>query len=260
MHLKDFYGFTLAEVLITLGIVGIVAAMTLPTLKNTYDKQVRSAQFFKLYSEITNAFQLTLAKDEVSEVSQTSAWAERRKFTYGYCNNYLGTKEKIKTDPCIKFFTTILPGATGHTEAELNYNKKYSSWGIIRLKNGAYIYDYYLNPISKDPKVNYNVPAQNDVDKIRELGGRMVSEIGKFRLDINGEKKPNVLGKDIFIFHISEDGKIYPEGGRDYAIYFKKADWNSFYWNGSPTYGARCSKYAWEGCGGRNIEEHKMYR
>ena len=29
------FGFTLAEVLITLGIIGVVAAMTIPTFKNT---------------------------------------------------------------------------------------------------------------------------------------------------------------------------------------------------------------------------------
>lgn len=33
------FGFTLAEVLITLGIIGIVAAMTIPTLlQNNYEK------------------------------------------------------------------------------------------------------------------------------------------------------------------------------------------------------------------------------
>ena len=32
------FGFTLAEVLITLGIIGVVAAMTIPTLIKTYQK------------------------------------------------------------------------------------------------------------------------------------------------------------------------------------------------------------------------------
>lgn len=39
-HKKFKNAFTLAEVLITLGIIGVVAAMTLPTLIANYQKQV----------------------------------------------------------------------------------------------------------------------------------------------------------------------------------------------------------------------------
>ena len=50
-------GFTMAEVLITLGIIGIVAAMTLPTLMSKYDLHVRQQQFKKAYSVLSNALQ-----------------------------------------------------------------------------------------------------------------------------------------------------------------------------------------------------------
>lgn len=51
--MKD--GFTLAEVLITLAIIGIVAAMTLPTvINNTQDKQFK-AMFKKQYSALAQA-------------------------------------------------------------------------------------------------------------------------------------------------------------------------------------------------------------
>ena len=39
------FGFTLAEVLITLGIVGVVASITLPTLNNNVQKQTYEAGF-----------------------------------------------------------------------------------------------------------------------------------------------------------------------------------------------------------------------
>ena len=47
--------FTLAEVLITLGIIGVVAAMTLPTLVNNTEKKELDAQLTKSYSVLQNA-------------------------------------------------------------------------------------------------------------------------------------------------------------------------------------------------------------
>lgn len=52
--------FTLAEVLITLGIIGVVAALTIPTLMANYKKSVAKNQFKKTYSTLTNAFNQTV--------------------------------------------------------------------------------------------------------------------------------------------------------------------------------------------------------
>ena len=48
--------FTLAEVLITLGIIGIVAAMTLPSLITNYREKQRVSQLKKTYSTLQQAF------------------------------------------------------------------------------------------------------------------------------------------------------------------------------------------------------------
>lgn len=47
--------FTMAEVLITLGIIGIVAAMTLPALVAKYQKNVTSNRLKKIYSTLSQA-------------------------------------------------------------------------------------------------------------------------------------------------------------------------------------------------------------
>ena len=47
--------FTLAEVLITLGIIGVVAAMTLPTLVGEYQKKQTATQLKKFYSIMQQA-------------------------------------------------------------------------------------------------------------------------------------------------------------------------------------------------------------
>ena len=51
--MRKYIGFTLAEVLVTLGIIGVVAAMTMPSVVNNVEgKQLQSA-LKKGYSEIS---------------------------------------------------------------------------------------------------------------------------------------------------------------------------------------------------------------
>ena len=53
--------FTLAEVLITLGIIGVVAALTIPSLVAKYQKYVLKNQFLKAYSNLQNAINMTIS-------------------------------------------------------------------------------------------------------------------------------------------------------------------------------------------------------
>ena len=52
-------GFTLAEVLITLGIIGIVAALTIPTLVQRYTNKVVEVRLIQFYSSINEAVRLS---------------------------------------------------------------------------------------------------------------------------------------------------------------------------------------------------------
>lgn len=62
---KRKLAFTLAEVLITLGIIGIVAAITIPQLVNNYKAKRLRTQFLKSYSTIQQAFK-EMEADDVS--------------------------------------------------------------------------------------------------------------------------------------------------------------------------------------------------
>ena len=57
------FGFTLAEVLITLGIIGVVAALTIPTLVTNYQKETTAKKVKKFYSMINNALQFSIAEN-----------------------------------------------------------------------------------------------------------------------------------------------------------------------------------------------------
>ena len=57
-------GFTLAEVLITLGIIGVVAAMTMPTLMNSTQGAQYKAAYKKALSALSQAVTLNVALDD----------------------------------------------------------------------------------------------------------------------------------------------------------------------------------------------------
>ena len=60
---KSFNAFTLAEVLITLGIIGVVAAMTMPTLMNSTNGAQYKAAYKKALSAISQGVTLNVALD-----------------------------------------------------------------------------------------------------------------------------------------------------------------------------------------------------
>ena len=64
------YAFTLAEVLITLGVIGIVAAIAIPSLINHYNDKVLETKYKKTKSILINGYKLMMAKDQLFDISQ----------------------------------------------------------------------------------------------------------------------------------------------------------------------------------------------
>lgn len=64
---KTNEGFTLAEILITLGVIGVVAALTVPTMVQNYKKQFTLNRLKKAYSEVNQAFHLSEVDNGPSE-------------------------------------------------------------------------------------------------------------------------------------------------------------------------------------------------
>lgn len=58
------FAFTLAELLITLGIIGVVAALTIPSFISTYDKQVYKTGLKKALNALNNSIAASVALEE----------------------------------------------------------------------------------------------------------------------------------------------------------------------------------------------------
>ena len=70
--MKKFNAFTLAEVLITLGIIGVVAAMTMPTLMNSTNGAQYKTAYKKALSVLSQAVVLNVALDDYDLFQATS--------------------------------------------------------------------------------------------------------------------------------------------------------------------------------------------
>ena len=71
-------GFTLAEVLITLGIIGVVAALTAPALVMSNRNQANAAKLSVVVSNLENAFTSAIAQEGADNLYGTRMWSQNR--------------------------------------------------------------------------------------------------------------------------------------------------------------------------------------
>lgn len=97
--MKRKFAFTLAEILIVLGIVGFIAGITIPNLIANYQKNQVVTQYKKAFSEISQAIKLSEANNGAMELWDLSSYpitnGERsKKFAEIYLYPYLKTIKK----------------------------------------------------------------------------------------------------------------------------------------------------------------------
>ena len=183
-HAKS--GFTLAEVLITLGIIGIVAAMTLPSLVNKTNGKELEAQYKKAYSVLTQAVNRMNA-----EQGYVANWS-----SYRACTNEFA---EVFNKYFIMYVNCGKNGCSTYNDDDENYISKYNSY--IGKPGSAIWFDDGQFVVADSMFISINHCTQTN--KIL---------IG---VDINGkEKKPNRYGQDFFVFQIQEDGKLLPMGAK----------------------------------------------
>ena len=87
-------GFTLAEVLITLGVIGVVAAMTMPSVINHYQKQATVNKLKKFYTNMNQV--MTLAKADNGDFS-TWNYKNSKEFYNNYIKPYIKNVDEVQT-------------------------------------------------------------------------------------------------------------------------------------------------------------------
>ncbi|MDR1168252.1 MAG: type II secretion system GspH family protein [Heliobacteriaceae bacterium] len=173
--------FTLAEVLITLGIIGVVAAMTMPALITNYKKAETITRLKKAYSIVQQAIKLSEAEN--GPIVDWNVTLKGHDFFETYIKDFVQyTEELDNTSLSSKVQRKLLNGSnyTGTTFTGANATSFF-------LLDGAMV------------TLNLNSTADN---------GLWVG------LDVNGLAKPNQIGRDTFLFFCSPVHGLQPVGGK----------------------------------------------
>ncbi len=181
-------GFTLAEVLITLGVVGIVAVLTVPAVMKNYRNRMYVSQLRKVAAQISDAAVAAMNDEHTDKFYETKVAAANSctDANNGVCeagagyflNTYFKTIKKNclnATEPC-----AVSDGATykmvDGTELNVGFGHEY----CIQNSNGATIC------------ANFN-PNNTCMS---------------LAVDVNGMSEPNIPGRDIFAMDIHNDGTV----------------------------------------------------
>ena len=191
------FGFTLAEVLITLGIIGVVAAMTIPTLVKNYQKTVWVNQLKKSVSTIEQGFQKMMADDGVTKLEDTELGLLllNENFGRGWGYSDMCTTEEINTvnDILKKYFNIVKFGDKRFCKdflmKDADQEKCWdgdTAYPIYLTDGTAIAFEYLFSPVLKQLHDYY----------------------GDILIDVNGDKGPNQWGRDAFAFKVTKQGLI----------------------------------------------------
>lgn len=175
-------GFTLAEVLVTLVIIGVVAALTIPILVGKYQKSIYVTQLKKTYSTLQNAINLSIAENgdpstwPFANMSDITILAEK------YLLPYLNVKK----------------------------NCSYSSSGTTGCMASSYKFLFEINGYDQlDDRYNYYrfVLADGASVAMKLITNGYIW----FAVDVNGPgKAPNQIGRDTFVLTLGKGPQDWP--------------------------------------------------
>ena len=177
--------FTLAEVLITLGVIGVVAAVTMPTLIAKFKEKQTVTAVKEAYSIFSQAYLRVVNEYDSLEnlVDSNATQKENATRMFQELSKYLKKVKSCDVDnDCMGDVYINLTGKS--------LNRSWDNFANVQtgvLPNG----------------ISFWVLSGNNAQ------GNFSGQLG---IDINGKKRPNQLGVDFFIFYIEGNGKILPGG------------------------------------------------
>lgn len=175
------HAFTLAEVLVTLGIIGIVSAMTIPSLTQSWQKQAYVTQLKKVYSQLSQAAELAIQNEKVIDLDE-SKYSGSEPAGKEFLKDYFKIVKECNEDTISECFASSYRTLDG---------------GQIRIRPDQIV-------------VTADGVAMGIYNNDWNFSEVLSDDHGYLSLyvDINGQKGPNVVGRDFFYLEVYSDGKV----------------------------------------------------
>lgn len=198
--------------MITLGIIGVVAALTLPALIQNTQKKELEAGLKKGASEIAQALNMYQAENGVPITSDIG-------------------RHELKPE-IIKYFNVLTDCGFGHDDADTACIKNY---GDADTDSKTYMNFNGTNSLTLDFFDDGQfVLTDGALILIENNAGNVYVSI-----DVNGyNKRPNRLGQDLFMFQLDANGKLIPMGAE-----------GTTYYNANDAYCSKTSNNSMNGAG-----------
>ena len=188
-------GFTLAETLIAMALVGTLAVITMPMLKTNVNNHTWANTLAAAVSTMETALTTMIPRENVDNLFQTSPWqslsgsslsdSNKEDFIKALRLTFPGLKN-VEQDGNTYYVNRIRTSSGSLSPAD------YSDYQVFESKSGvAYLFSI-RNSVSDS--------SVSDEDEILALGGKMHERCGTLMIDVNGRKYPNRRGQDIFNF------------------------------------------------------------
>lgn len=196
--------FTLAEVLLTLGVIGIIAALTLPSIISKHQESQTVARVNKTYTVLANALQLLVFEngdiDTWNFPCRTTNCGSSQENLLIFSDMilpYLKVAKNCELKPNCMLVVDykFLDGSKWTGYDNNTRDKRYYK---IILNDGSYIMIRFHSAMCAQADSGYS------------------DTCGWFLLDVNGQKAPNIFGKDVFLFLILKNS-LMPSRVEDFA-------------------------------------------
>ena len=187
--------FTLAEVLITLGIIGIIAILTIPSLINKITDLQYKAAFKKNYSVFAQAMKMVEIEDNMVFQKEEN-WTNLPIYLCKLAQHLKAVKNGL--DCSIVLSDEFDPTNDNSFKTDFKWHNEW--------------YQKDTKPIHLNPGYNSNTFQLQD--------GTLINYgcLNQVFIDVNGFKKPNTVGKDIFYFLLTENGLTFWENAHGNII------------------------------------------
>lgn len=234
------FGFTLAETLITLAIIGIVAAIVIPVVYNNFQNESYVNALKKFYATANQALkQMSYAKGCVDNLQCTglfSASSDTLSLGTEFVKYFKVAKDCQMTanSNCWAAKTNEYFDGSGSDDT---WDSSTTSYKFLTIDG--------MSVLLANSSNDCNTPTYTN-----NVSGDLSQKCGYLIVDVNGLKGPNRLGRDTFWFWITngKGASLYPNGGPDDKVGGSTQYWKSIGTCANP-------KSGWQ-CAGRVIDEN----